>query len=169
MSWRSTIVKSVPWLPSLKREIVALKNNAQKRTSYSQCGEDRWILDRIGEKNLTKDLVYFEVRANQPSQLSNTFLFYIRGLSGVLIEPNPRCCSLLRRYRPRDLVIQALAGPEPGLGRIFLQDTTVLGTTCVDAKNTAIGELVVPIVTLDQIWRLICLDNPSLLNVCFCR
>ena len=46
--------------------------------------------------------VYVDVGAYHPSQSSNTYRLYLRGWSGVTIEPNPDAAPLFRRRRPHD-------------------------------------------------------------------
>jgi FkbM family methyltransferase len=48
-----------------------------------------------------------DIGAADPARLSNTFLFYSRGASGVLIEPDPDQADQLRAKRPRDTVVTA--------------------------------------------------------------
>ena len=76
------------------------------KNSYSQCGEDlivAFLLDSIyGPGTRT----YLDLGANHPFKLSNTALFYHQGGRGVLVEPDPYLAKVLRRTRPRDLVIQ---------------------------------------------------------------
>jgi FkbM family methyltransferase len=48
---------------------------------------------------------YLDIGANHPINISNTFLFYTIGASGVLVEPDPDLCGNLSRTRPRDTVL----------------------------------------------------------------
>ena len=113
------------------------------------------------------DGVYVEVGANQPSQLSNTYRFYRQGYSGVLVEPDARCCALLRRYRPKDLVINALAGRVSGLGWLFLQTHTVLNSSLPDAAATAVARRLVPSINLDELWRALTTRGRTAPRFCF--
>ena len=76
------------------------------RTSYAEHGEDVWVLDALGGMDLTGG-IYVEVGAFHPSRMSNTYRLYRRGLHGVLVEPNLELARLLRRFRPRDVVVCA--------------------------------------------------------------
>ncbi len=58
--------------------------------------------------------VFVEVGANHPRLLNQTWLLEQNGWSGVLVEPNPKLCELLRTERPRSRVIQAAAGAVAG-------------------------------------------------------
>lgn len=77
--------------------------------SFSQCGEDRivkWILEVLGIDRPR----YLDVGAFDPRRLSNTFLFYALGGSGVLVEPSPSRAARIRRERPRDVCLNAGIG-----------------------------------------------------------
>jgi FkbM family methyltransferase len=78
--------------------------------SYSGCGEDilAWKIISRAEPDPAR-ITYLDIGAGDPIELSNTFLFYRRGASGVLVEPDPRVLSRLRRTRPRDTIIGAAA------------------------------------------------------------
>lgn len=78
-----------------------------KEASFSQEGEDR-VLSRIfGDQ---KDGYYIDVGAHHPFRFSNTYLFYLRGWSGINIDANPDCISLFRKFRPRDVNINSGVG-----------------------------------------------------------
>ena len=80
-----------------------------RRLSWAQQGEDLVvgeILERLGIVAPR----YLDVGAFHPTIGSNTFMSYVRGGSGVLVEPNPTMVDLLRRARPRDEVIAAGIG-----------------------------------------------------------
>lgn len=77
--------------------------------SYAQSGEDvilahlfRWL----GIKNPT----YLDIGAHHPTWLSNTYLFYRAGSSGVCVEPDPDCCANIRKHRKRDVCLNVGVG-----------------------------------------------------------
>jgi FkbM family methyltransferase len=76
--------------------------------------------------------VFVEVGANHPTIQSQTWLLEQNGWSGVLVEPNPELCELLRAQRPRSRTFQAAAGrPDQGgevdlfMGKSDLHSTLV--------------------------------------------
>jgi FkbM family methyltransferase len=74
------------------------------RVSYSQQGEDivvRGIFDLL---HLAKPS-YIDIGAYHPIVNSNTYLLYLGGSRGVLVEPNPAFTPLLRSTRPGDRVL----------------------------------------------------------------
>lgn len=77
--------------------------------SYAQCGEDL-IVDFILGKLGLQSVSYLDIGAYKPIEINNTYLFYEKGFSGVLVEPNPVLCEELRDVRPRDTTLTAGIG-----------------------------------------------------------
>lgn len=75
-----------------------------RRLSYAQQGEDL-VLQAVFEQLGIARPRYLDIGAFHPSIGSNTFLFYVRGSRGVLVEPNPFMAELLRKARPDDVVL----------------------------------------------------------------
>jgi FkbM family methyltransferase len=48
---------------------------------------------------------YLDIGTNDPVRLNNTYLFYKRGCTGVLVEPDPTLYATIRRRRNRDLCL----------------------------------------------------------------
>ena len=69
------------------------------KRSFAQSGEDI-VVDILLEKK--KMGVYVDVGAFHPKLFSNTYLFYKRGWSGVVIEPRPEAKEDFAKVRPRD-------------------------------------------------------------------
>ncbi len=158
MNWRRHISQKTPWIPSCKRQFVAARDSIF-RSGGSQCGEDEWVINEINKRNRDwQDVRYIEVGANQPTQLSNTWQMSLRSAHGILIEPDPRCVGLLRRWRPNDLVIQALAGDEPGVKTLKIHHHTTMNAIDGDSDDF-IGSILLPVVTLDMILNEIQLRN----------
>jgi FkbM family methyltransferase len=75
---------------------------------YAASGEDLLALNLISAIETDPSKIrYLDIGAAHPKQLSNTFLFYVRGASGVLVEPDPDQANRLGVVRPRDIVINA--------------------------------------------------------------
>jgi FkbM family methyltransferase len=96
--------------------------------SYSQSGEDILIksaLDSLGVFHPT----YLDIGANHPYFLSNTYLFYSAGCSGVLIEPNTTLFKNLKRKRKRDVCINSGVGvDDKSKADFYLMSADVLST-----------------------------------------
>jgi FkbM family methyltransferase len=91
-------VKSFPWI---------LKGYA--RPSYSQVGEDRilhYYFNSIGIDQPS----YLDVGTNHPIHGSNTYFFYLKGSSGVCIEPHPDIYKQIKSKRPRDISVNTGIG-----------------------------------------------------------
>jgi hypothetical protein len=91
---------------------LAVGTNASRpwtRESHSQQGQDlvlESICDFLGIKNPS----YLDVGAADPIQDNNTYLFYLKGCRGVLVEPNPGFCRRIRSARPGDKVLNIGVG-----------------------------------------------------------
>lgn len=72
--------------------------------TFSQYGEDIIML-RMLERYGVSDISYLDIGANEPISSSNTYSFYMRGYYGVLIEPNADLCTMLKKVRPHDKVL----------------------------------------------------------------
>ncbi len=100
--------------------------------------------------------IYIDVGANHPSSLSNSFLFYRSGLSGVVIEPNQELLKLHRFIRPKDIAIGIGCGSH-SVVKTFHHFTTPVLSSFVDqnisqsiAKNFRIWRTEsIPILPLD--------------------
>ena len=78
--------------------------------SYSQNGEDL-----IVEKLLDKENgFYLEIGAYHPTRLSNTYRFYKKGWTGVVVEPNPEVKKIFEMIRPNDRFINVGVGEKTG-------------------------------------------------------
>lgn len=121
------------------------------KTSYSQYGEDVVVWQGLANHDLSFG-AYVEVGANQPTQISNTYLFYRHGYSGVLVEPNRDLISLLRRFRPRDIVIQMGCAKRPGILEFKHHRASVLSTFVDDIPgDMRISSEFVAVLPLDEV------------------
>lgn len=76
--------------------------------TFSAHGEDVVAISYLLALGLKyEEIRYLDVGAAEPSRLSNTFLLYMRGAKGVLVEPDPHSAEVLRQERPRDTVVEA--------------------------------------------------------------
>lgn len=100
------------------RKIAGLPNKIRSKASgeksYSQFGEDVIVSDLFDEMAL-QNISYLDIGANNPEYISNTYLFYEKGFSGVLVEPNAVLCEKLKAARPRDVVLNVGIGMDDGV------------------------------------------------------
>ena len=69
------------------RKIFNIKPKPYKK-SYSQLGEDL-VLDYLFNQINIDRPYYVGIGSNHPIKLSNTYFFYLKGSSGVFVDPNP--------------------------------------------------------------------------------
>jgi FkbM family methyltransferase len=105
---------------------IAISQNGN--ISFSQSGEDAivdFIFRALGIINPT----YLDIGANEPKRFSNTFLFYLKGSRGVLVEPDPDLCRNLLKERPGDKCLQVgVAAIEEAARPFFVMSTPTLNT-----------------------------------------
>jgi FkbM family methyltransferase len=95
------------------------KRSKDAKCSFSQSGEDL-----IAEYALTNYLkitnpAYLDIGAHDPVYLSNTYLFYAKGCSGVCVEPDPDLFRAIQKKRKRDTCLNACVGAEAKEGIDF--------------------------------------------------
>lgn len=100
-----------------------------KRASYSQSGEDLIVSFLFDHLLKLKTPTYIDIGAWDATLDNNTYLFYLRGARGVLVEPNPSLVEDLKRVRPGDTVLNAGigAGPE-GEADYYMMNSSGLNT-----------------------------------------
>jgi FkbM family methyltransferase len=86
-----------------------LSRGSHSNRSYSQQGEDLIIESLCVYLKITNP-IYLDIGAADPIVGNNTYLFYLKGARGVLVEPNPTLCRSLRDTRPRDTVLNIGVG-----------------------------------------------------------
>jgi hypothetical protein len=85
------------------------KNNPWEKAtdhSFAQCGEDiimAWLLTKAPVQ-LEKP-TYLDIGTWEPIQSNNTYIFYLMGGRGVLVEPNPALADVIRQERPEDKLL----------------------------------------------------------------
>jgi len=82
--------------------------------SYAQCYEDVIVdsMIRAYSKRLGRSfsLTYIEVGANHPACTSSSLLWQRKyGVTGILVEANPKLADNLKKFRPRDNVVNKAA------------------------------------------------------------
>jgi FkbM family methyltransferase len=75
------------------------------RVSFAQQGEDLIVAQILGTQLGIQKPSYVDIGAWDPVESNNTYLLYVMGGRGVLVEPNPAYAARLRAVRPRDTVL----------------------------------------------------------------
>lgn len=91
-----------------------LRARIKNRTFYSQSSEDSIISKYCTERSGR----YVDVGAGRPISGSNTYFFYKKGWSGILVDPISRNQRLSQLLRPRDVFERVLVG-QSGLVAFF--------------------------------------------------
>ncbi len=89
--------------------IGVLNRGSCSNCSYSQQGEDL-IIESLCFYLKINNPTYLDIGAADPIVGNNTYLFYLKGARGVLVEPNPTFCRSLRGTRPKDTVLNIGVG-----------------------------------------------------------
>lgn len=90
-----------------------LKNYCYRkfRTSFAKSGEDLQVFQLLKQKT---NGTYVDVGSHHPIKGSNSFFFYLRGWTGVCVDPNPDFKLLYLKYRPNDIFLNIGISDEPG-------------------------------------------------------
>ena len=127
--------------------------------SWSQEGEDL-ILNRIFEYK--KKGFYIDVGSHHPKRFSNTYLLYRRGWNGINIDAMPGSMENFRRYRPRDINIEAGIAETEGFLRYYIFNEPALNgfskdlSLLRDSQNNnyrILNTLLVPVSPLSKLLK----------------
>jgi len=118
--------------------------------SYSQQGQDLILLDLF--RNYSKG-IYVDIGCNDPIKLSNTYLFYKMGWSGIAIDAEYHFENKWIKYRKRDRFIDAAIskiGGKINFYRFFDDTTSTTDETTMRRNKENFGEVVEQL-TVDSI------------------
>ena len=140
---------------------------AGRRTSFSQYGEDMFLSEYFGGRKGA----YIEIGGNHPFRLSNTYLLYRMGWSGVVVEPIRNLYNKHKRFRPRDIQVNAAAGDSTGNLTFYEMVPSILSTCNPDEAKTMLAtgsvsllrKYTVPVVTINDLYRKHLASYPVLL------
>lgn len=148
------------------RDYVKLAYAAKQRT-FSQFGEDLFLKEYFGDRKG----IYIEVGGNHPFTLSNTYLLYRMGWRGLIVEPIHKLYAKHKRFRPRDIQVQAVASGQAGNLTFYEMIPSVL-STCDrgEAENMLsagsarlLRKYSVPAMTVEELYREHLAPSPILL------
>jgi FkbM family methyltransferase len=99
------------------------------KTSYSQCGEDLIAAFLLYSHLGLTTPSYLDIGAHHPIALSNTFLLYKNGSSGVCVEPDPLLHAKIKRRRKRDTCLNVGVGSsDESSADFYIMSTRALST-----------------------------------------
>ena len=84
--------------------------------SYAQRFEDLYLMRCFGDR---ADGFYLDIGSGHPVYDNVSFAFYLKGWSGITVEPNPWLARLSRAVRPRDRHVEALVGSAGGQATFY--------------------------------------------------
>ena len=111
--------------------------NYTMRGSFSQYGEDKFFKQFFSKQQSGR---YLDIGASHPYRISNTFLLYKSGWSGITVEPIAYLANLHRQWRPKDKIMEAAIGTSSGSLTFFEMLPSVLSTLDEDTANNYIND-----------------------------
>jgi FkbM family methyltransferase len=132
-----------------------------KLISYSQRFEDLYLMRCFGDRT---EGFYIDIGAGHPVFDNVSFAFYLKGWSGITVEPNPALARLGRAVRPRDRMHEAVVGTRQGEATFYVVNEFHGFSTAIadnaDAALTQFGKgssaITVPATTLAAL----CAEHP---------
>lgn len=126
--------------------------------SFSSAGEDMILRHLVGSDK--REGFYVDVGAYHPTQVSNTYFFYLQGWSGINVEARPGSARLFDKVRPRDTNLEVGVSTEPGeMTYYFIAEDSTMNSFSRDflAHIGMLGEvkreISVPVLPLAEILR----------------
>lgn len=125
--------QSILYKPYLYFKIVWLEKYFLKRDTYSQCGEDKFIVNFF-KKN--KKGSYLDIGAFNPIKYNNTFMLYKNGWSGTNIDLNQTSIDLFNILRPNDKNICAAVSNKVKKVKVYIENIfSPLNTISLDRSK----------------------------------
>lgn len=158
---KNFIVENFSFIGKYKRWMVAFKDAlASPGKSYSQYGEDVYIASVLDQYDV-RDGLYVDIGANHPTDISNTYLLYRKGMHGVVIEPNQELISLFRQFRKRDIALGIGCSNNNTVLRFNISKTPVLSSFSNERDINIDKQVYLPVITLDNALASI---NPGVIS-----
>lgn len=95
------------------------------QTCYAQDGEDL-VLSRLLEDK--ESGFYVDIGAHHPTRFSKTYLFYLKGWTGINIDAQPESMAVFKKHRPRDINIECGVGLSNGQENYYQFNEPALNT-----------------------------------------
>lgn len=132
--------------------------------SFSQCSEDLAAVNILMQLGHQGPVNYVDIGCFHPIQYSNTYFYYLRGGSGLVVDMNESHRSEFERLRPRDTFVAALVSDSNQALQVRSKGSPRDSIICGDSNEK--GELKQPkslSSILDEHWPK---NNPiSLLDI----
>jgi FkbM family methyltransferase len=98
---------------------------AHATLSFSQEGEDLILARLLAGAPPSR---FVDVGAHHPTRFSNTYLLYLRGWTGINVDPTPGSMKRFRRQRPNDTNLEIAISGSSGRRSFFMFDEPALNT-----------------------------------------
>lgn len=154
-------IKYFPFLGKYKRFLKAIQHTVQNKETYSQHKEDIFLIDYIRKNRILIDnYIYVDVGANHPTDISNTFLLYKKGMKGIIIEPNKELINLFKIFRKKDRLLNIGVSNITSMLNFFVSKTPVISSFVDNWRDSDVSNsYFVPVMPLDDALRN-CLKKP---------
>jgi len=90
--------------------------NKRYRISFSKSGEDIQLYKLLGKSQG----MYLDIGCFEPITYSNTYHFYLRGWSGIVVDPNPELAEKFKKIRPKDTFVNVGISQNPGILKYYM-------------------------------------------------
>ena len=141
--------------------------------TYSQAGEDTILTFLFNSLGISHPQ-YVDIGANRPDVSSNSYLFYLRGSTGVCIEPDINLFKKFVAARPTDTCLNVAIGNSnlSELDFYVFDEPSVNTLSFKDAQERMIGgefkhidTIKVPIVKLEKVIEDNCNNLPDFISL----
>jgi FkbM family methyltransferase len=112
-------LEKISIIPFTIQEEELLNKKLLKFKSYSQYLEDLVLFILLFD---IKEGFYIDVGAFEPSSLSVTKAFHLRGWKGINIEPQQKRIQQFEKHRPNDINLQIAVGPNEGNVTFYIKE-----------------------------------------------
>lgn len=109
------------------------------KKSFSQCGEDLIINHIFQQLNIEKPS-YIDIGAHHPYYLNNTAFFYLKGSTGINIEPDPSLFEAFIKERQRDTNLNIGIGINSSECEFYVMSEPTLNTFVKEEAEKTIKE-----------------------------
>jgi len=144
-----------------------------EKKSFSQSGEDL-IMQFIFMWLRIEKPSYIDIGAHHPTYLSNTFLFYENGSSGVCIEPDPFLFERICKTRKRDVCLNIGVGEgNSDKADFYILSSRTLNTFSREEaqryasyEGKTIQKIVeIPLLSINEIIEKYCPEVPNFVSI----
>lgn len=149
------------------------RSSAQGFLSFSQFGEDAFVHWQLKDSPFSNvPGTYLDIGSGDPVRGSNTYAFYRRGWTGVLVDPIERNVEEAVLLRPRDRVKRACIGSSVGVVEFFELDSYEYSTAdkeriqqLREGGDVPRATYEVPMTTVADLGMDMTPDAPTLLSI----